>query len=172
MTKIFMQAAVLGCTIAGILLWLQGYTTAGVGLVIAGYIFYIAIRLTARARKAKKAAAAEEVPEEEESVPAPDSWETLRRNALEALDRKLRGQKLTLAAFFGPAHAKFAALEKVHDDLIKDAPELTLKTDKEILKLGRSAQETAGLLSEVSARVSSEEDLHREMESLRTKAQA
>ena len=171
MTKIFMQAAILGCAIAGILLWLNGYTTAGVGLVIAGYVIYIAIRLTARVRKAKKAAEPEETVEEE-TRPAFDSWEALRDKALEALNRKLRGQKLALASFFNPAFANFAALEKVHKDLSEDAPELTLKTDMEILRLCRGADETSALLNELSLKVKSEDDLHSEIESLRAKAQA
>lgn len=167
-----MQAMILGCAIAGILLWLNGYSTAGVGLVIAGYIFYIAVRLTARARKAKKAAAHEEAPEPEEPRTAPDSWEALRDKALEALNRKLRGQKLALGAFFNPAFANFAALEKVHRDLSDDASGLVLKTDMEVLRLRRGAQETSDLLGEILPRVATEEDLRREIESLRPKAQA
>jgi hypothetical protein len=170
-TRTLMQAAILGCAIAGILLWLNGHSTAGVGLVIAGYFFYIAVRVTAHVRKSKKAAR-EEAPESEEPRPAPDSWEALRDMALEALNRKLRGQKLALGSFFSPISTDFAALEKVRRDLSDSAPELVLRTDMEVLGLRRGADETSALLSQISAGVESEDDLRREIECLRAKAQA
>lgn len=171
MTKTLMQAAILACAIAGILLWLNGHTTAGVGLVIAGYLFYIAVRVTARLQK-KKAAVQEEAPEPGGAPPKPDSWEALREKALEALNRKLRGQKLILGSFFSPASSSYTALEKVHRDLSDGAPDLVLKTDVEVLRLQRGADETSVILSEVATRVESEDDLRREIESLRAKAQA
>jgi len=170
-TKILMQAAIIGCAIAGILLWLSGYNTAGIGLVIAGYVVFIAMRLTRRVRKSKNVQEPQDTAEEEMRLAA-DSWEALRDKALEALNRKLRGQKLVLASFFNPAYANFAYLEKVYKDLSEGAPELTLKMDMEILKLHRGARETSDLLSELSSRVKSEEDLRAEIESLRAKAQA
>jgi hypothetical protein len=169
MKKTMVKVALFGCAAAGVLLWFGGYYTLGLGLVIAGYVFYIVIRLVP---KRSRAADDDEKEEEEQEPPAnPDSWEEMREKAFEALNRKRRGQKIDVASFFRPAHAGFPALVKVRADISDGASDLVLRTDSEILKLRRDSDETERLLNDIPGRVESEEDLQREIERLRTSAQ-
>ncbi len=171
MTKTIIKAALFACALAGLLLWINGYRDVGLGLVIGGYALYVVVRLLPK----RKLAGDLEQDESQEDVKEPsapaDSWEEMRKKAVEALERRLRGQKIAVSSFFRPAHTEFPALVRVHDDLSTGAQELALKTDFEVLKLCRSAQETKNLLEEISGTVQSEDDLHREIEKLRPKTQ-
>lgn len=169
MTKNFVKVVLFVSVVAGLLLFWQGYRDIGIGVVIAGYVFYIVLRLIP---KRKKEPARDIVQETTGETPEkPDSWESMREKAIEALNRKLRGQKISVDAFFTPSHSKFAALARVREDLCGDAQEISLKADFEILKLRREAQETERLLDEISAKATSEEALRQEIERLRVKAQ-
>ncbi len=169
MTKTIIKAALFACALAGLLLWINGYRDVGLGLVIGGYVLYIVVRLLPK--RGRAAALQDELQEQAVEAAAPDSWEEMRKKAVEVLERRLRGQKITVSSFFRPAHTEFPALVRVHDDLSTGAQELALKTDFEVLKLCRSAQETKNLLEEISGTVQSEDDLHREIEKLRPKTQ-
>jgi hypothetical protein len=147
-----LKAILLVSVVVGLALFLKGHENIGISVVIAGYVLFIVVRIVSKRKGA--AAPAEEEPEEQAGEPpaAPDSWAGLREKALEALNRRLRGQKIVVSSFFQPAHAKFPVLAKVQCDLSGSASELALKTDFEILKLGLSAQETANLLGVSSLR--------------------
>lgn len=155
------------CLFCGVLLYFRGYKDAGLILVVAGYGLYIALRLVAR--RARTGDVREEPGRQEaEEGPLPDSWDAMRAKAVEALNRKLRGQGIKVDSFFRPAHREFGALARVHADLCGGAGALVLKMDHEVLKLRRGPQETASILEKISGLVSSEDELHREIEKLRT----
>jgi hypothetical protein len=170
-TKTVIKVILFSCIVAGLLFFFNGYRDIGIGVVIAGYVLYIVVRIIPKRKRASRAD--REEPEEEitEQQAAPDSWDGLRGKALEALSRRLRGQKIAVGSFFNPAFREFPALVKVHSDLSGDASELVLKTDFELLKLGLSPQETGDFLEEISGKVGSEEDLDREIERLRATTQ-
>lgn len=169
MTRTLLKIILAGCALGGLLLWAKGHQDAGLALVITGYGLYVALRLVTRRMRRAQAAGEESGPGEGAGpAPSPDLWEALRARALEALNRKLRGQKVDAGSFFQPAHREFDALVKVRADLCGESEALVLKTDYEVLKLRRGPQETASILEKLSGLVKSEGDLRREIEKLRT----
>lgn len=158
---------------AGVLLWLSGYTTIGIGLVIGGYIIYVLVRIIPKLTGIT--AGTKETPKftfKEKAIRnQPDSWDTLRKKALEALDRKIRGHKLDINSFFGKAYDKYPALVKVKSHMSDSSDELILKTDYEILKLQLSPQATLQALENLSSEIKSEEELDQEIKRLRIETQ-
>jgi hypothetical protein len=154
---------------AGVIVYFSSQPDIGIGLVIGAYVLYIIPRLMTRRKRPVNSP--EQDKEDTEPEADADSWETLREKAIEALERKLRRQKLALGAFFPPSHSEFAALAAVREILAGEAPELTLRICLEALKLRRSPQQTAEILVEMRKGVKSEDMLDGEIERLRASAQ-
>jgi hypothetical protein len=147
------------------------YKDAGIGLVIVAYIMYIIPRLMMRKKRTGRPA--EETPEDEEDTEPeidPDSWEALREKAIEALERKLRGQKLAIGSFFPPSHAEYPVLAKIREDISGSAAQLELKVDYEVLKLRREAPQTADLLEKAVNNIRSEDDIVGELAKLKAES--
>ena len=161
MPKIAIAVMLLVSAAVGVVLWLNGYADAGIGVVIAVYVLYIVARLVTK--RMRPGGPVEEPAQEEEPPAQPDLWEEMREKALEALNRKLRGQKIAVDSFFRPAHTEYPALVKVRADLAGEVPELALRTDLEVLKLRLDAARTGSLLEEIPGRVKSEEALLEEI---------
>jgi len=144
------KAAGFLCAAAGVLVWLSGSHKAGIGMVIGGYIVYVLVRIISRLRKTSPPAPAAKKEAEPESKPNPDSWESMRLKASEALDRKLRGHALDIDSFFRPAAERYPALAIIKKHLLEDSDEKILRADLDSLKLHLDSAQTAEALGATS----------------------